>query len=238
MKDQRITKIEELLSRIIQLSPQSLGFNPNFDIWYSSVERTLIKIFGKNNKFLQDFQQIFFLHNQDSFDLETYKQAVMKASALLITCINEIEDEDVIYPRFSGTNSNFMLEDMLHAQIKHKSYPHYLDGDYRNAVLDSVIALFDYIREKSGLTNDGEPLIENALSLNNPKLILSNITTESGKNDQLGFMSILKGVYKGIRNPKAHTLNSDLDNKKTAEYLVFISLLIRRIEEARIPTDN
>lgn len=238
MKDQRVTKIEELIARIIQISPQSIGFNPNFDIWHSSVQRALIKIFGENNKFLQDFQQIFFLHNTNSFDLETYKQAVMKASALLITCINELEDENVVYPRFSGSNSNFMLEDMLHARIKNKSYSHYLNGDYRNAVLDSVIALFDYTRERSGLTHDGEPLIDNALSLNNPKLILSNITTESGKNDQLGFMNILKGVYKGIRNPKAHTLDSNLDAKKTAEYLVFISLLIRRIEEAIIPTND
>lgn len=235
MEDQRIIRIKELIVRTTQLSPHAFGINPNFDIWYSSVERTLIKIFGEYNKFLQDFQQIFYPLNRDSCDLESYKRALIKASALLVTCINEIEDEKIIYPHFGGSNSNFTLEDMLHIQIKNKAYAHYINGDYRNAVLDSVITLFDYIRKKSGLTNDGEPLIENALSLNNPKLILSNLTTESGRNDQLGFMCILKGVYKGIRNPKAHTLDSDLDIKKAAEYLVFISLLIRRIEEANIP---
>jgi uncharacterized protein (TIGR02391 family) len=84
---------------------------------------------------------------------------------------------------------------------------------------------------------DGSKLAEKALSLDNPILILSNLTTESGKNDQKGFIQILQGVYTGVRNPKAHSLASDLDRKKALQYLIFASLLARRIEEAKMMTN-
>jgi uncharacterized protein (TIGR02391 family) len=69
-------------------------------------------------------------------------------------------------------------------------------------------------------------------SIENPLLILSELQTESGKNDQKGFMQIFKGAYQGIRNPKAHSLASDLDSVKAGQYLVFASLMVRRVEEA------
>src|SRR5690606_8102564 len=103
----------------------------------------------------------------------------------------------------------------------------------REAVLNSITAIFDLIRERTGNGEDGDRLISQVLSLNNPALILSEIESESGQNDQKGFMQIFKGAYQGIRNPKAHTLNHDLDELKAAQYLVFASLLARRIDESR-----
>ena len=48
-----------------------------------------------------------------------------------------------------------------------------------------------------------------------------------------GFMQILKGAFQGVRNPKAHTLAHDLTEPTAAQYLIFASLLARRIEEAK-----
>lgn len=45
-------------------------------------------------------------------------------------------------------------------------------------------------------------------------------------------MQIYKGVYQGVRNPKSHTLIHDLTAHKAAQYLVFISLMARRVDEA------
>jgi uncharacterized protein (TIGR02391 family) len=70
------------------------------------------------------------------------------------------------------------------------------------------------------------------MSIGNPLLVLSELESESGQNDQKGFMQIFKVTYQGIRNPKAHTLNHDLDEMKAAQYLVFASMLARRVEEA------
>lgn len=131
--------------------------------------------------------------------------------------------------------NKFGFENLLHPLIVKSSYQQYCDGHLRNAVCDSITVIFDRIRERTGLDLDGENLISHALSLTDPYIILSELTSESGKNDQKGFIQILKGAYQGIRNPKAHSLVHDLTEHKAAQYLVFASLLARRIEEASFP---
>lgn len=127
-----------------------------------------------------------------------------------------------------GTDIHFFL----HSTIIEHAWPQLKDGHFRDAVLNSIIAVFDLIREKTGLKDDGDKLIGKAFSLDDPYLIFSELDTESGQNDQKGFMQILRGAFQGIRNPKAHTLTHDLTFDKAAQYLIFASLLARRVDEA------
>lgn len=125
------------------------------------------------------------------------------------------------------------LADLLHPVIQKSSLQQFLDGHLREAVLNSVIAVFALIRDRTGLEDDGDSLIGKAFSLEKPFLILRDLATESGKNDQKGFIQIFKGAYQGIRNPNAHSLEHDLTEHKAAQYLVFASLLARRVDEAK-----
>lgn len=125
---------------------------------------------------------------------------------------------------------------VLHPAVTASSYAQFRAGHLRDAVFNAFVAVFDLLREKSGLDKDGAGLVAEALSLEKPKLILSTLATESGQNDQKGFIQILQGAYLGVRNPKAHSLASDLDDSEAAQYLVFASLLARRVEEARPPS--
>jgi len=124
------------------------------------------------------------------------------------------------------------LEHLLHPVVIQHAYQQYRDGHLRDAVLNAIVAVFDLIRQRTGLKNDGQGLVSEAFSLDKPKLIFSDLTTDSGRNDQKGFIQILTGAYTGIRNPKAHSLHHDLDNTKAAQYLVFASLLARRVSDA------
>ena len=100
-------------------------------------------------------------------------------------------------------------------------------------MLNGIIVVYDMIRQRTGIDKDGTRLVGEAFSLGKPRLILSELETESGQNDQNGFLDIYKGAYIGIRNPKAHTLDHDLTEEKAAQYLVFASLLARRVKEAQ-----
>jgi uncharacterized protein (TIGR02391 family) len=126
------------------------------------------------------------------------------------------------------------FEDLLHPIILEHSYQLYRSGHLREAVLNSITAIYDFIRARTGSEKDGDRLIGQVMSLQSPAIVLSEVDTESGQNDQKGFMQIIKGAYQGIRNPKAHSLTHDLTPMKAAQYLVFSSLLARRIEEAAI----
>lgn len=124
------------------------------------------------------------------------------------------------------------FEQLLHPIVAAASLRHYREGDYRNAVLDAMLALSDLIRQRTGLDADGKALATEAFALARPKLIFSELQTDSGQNDQKGFMEMISGAYIGIRNPKAHSLIHDLDETKAAQYLVTISLFVRRVAEA------
>lgn len=126
------------------------------------------------------------------------------------------------------------FEHLLQPLIIEKCLDLYVGGHLREAVLNSVIAVFDLIRARTKSKEDGDRLIGSVMSLADPKLILSEVDSESGQNDQKGFMQIFKGVYQGIRNPKSHSLDHDLDEIKAGQYLVFSSLLARRVEQATV----
>lgn len=133
----------------------------------------------------------------------------------------------------SKTQLQLGFEALLHPIVMEHSYQLYRNGHFRESVLNSITALFDFIRAKAKSKEDGDKLIGQVFGLEKPLLILSELDTESGQNDQKGFMQMFKGAYQGIRNPKAHSLMNDLTPEKAAQYLVLASLFIRRVEEAK-----
>ena len=125
------------------------------------------------------------------------------------------------------------FDELLHPIVREAAIRHYHAADYRNAVLDAITAVFDKIRERTGIDQDGDRLINQVFSVDNPILILSEVESVSGRNDQSGFADIFRGFYRGVRNPKAHSLVHDLDAVKAGQHLVLASILMRRVVEAR-----
>ena len=136
-------------------------------------------------------------------------------------------------PAASQAEKTFNFESLLHPAIRSSSFKQFNDGHLREAVMNAVTAVYDLIRLRTNLKLDGNALASQAFGLEKGILILSELGTESGDNDQKGFMQIYQGIYTGIRNPKAHTLHHDLDPYKAAQYLVMMSLLARRVDESK-----
>jgi len=135
---------------------------------------------------------------------------------------------------FASKQGELGFEQLLHPLIEKSSYEQYRNGHFREAVLNSVIATFERIRSLTHIDADGEALVNKAFSLADPFIVLSELKTDSGQNDQKGFIQIFKGAFQGIRNPKAHSLTHDLNAEKAAQYLIFASLLVRRLDEAKV----
>lgn len=146
-----------------------------------------------------------------------------------------LEDSiDDYYSSQPYSDLSYTILDLLHPRVTAASYAHFKAGRFRDAVLNSVVAIFDLIRERTNIDKDGSELVAEAFSLRRPRLVFSTLENESGRNDQKGFIQILQGVYQGVRNPKAHTLTINPSQNVAAQYLVFSSLLCRRVEEARL----
>jgi hypothetical protein len=93
----------------------------------------------------------------------------------------------------AAQDANSSLDSLLHTVIREHAYPQYLDGHWRDAVLNAFIAVFDLIRNRTGLDLDGDALVTRAFSIQRPMLMLSDLRTESGRNDQAGFFANLSG---------------------------------------------
>jgi uncharacterized protein (TIGR02391 family) len=151
----------------------------------------------------------------------------------------DIEDRvDSYFESMQPADIGIAVLSLLHPTIVESAYSQFRAGHYRDAVFNSMVAVFDLLRRKSGLDLDGAQLVAEALSLDHPRVRLGDLTSESGKNEQKGFLQILQGAFLGIRNPKAHSLSHDLDQLKAAQYLVFASLLARRVDEALGPSGS
>ena len=122
---------------------------------------------------------------------------------------------------------------LLHPRVAKASLHQFDGGHYREAVSNAMLALTELIRERTGLTTDGTALASVAFKPDNPLLVFANLNTVSGRDEQEGFHKIMLGAFQGIRNPKVHQLTHDLTPHTAAQYLVFISLLVRRVEECQ-----
>lgn len=78
---------------------------------------------------------------------------------------------------------------------------------------------------------DGANAMNQVFSENNPIIEFCDLSTESGRNIQKGFMQMLSGAMTGLRNPKAHE-NQILTEEDSWRQIVFASMLMFKIDEA------
>ena len=168
----------------------------------------------------------------DKLIAKSKKADLSSYSDITLSILPQVEDavDGYFNSQPVGEISTSIL-DILHTRITLSSYGQFRAGRFRDAILNAIISVFDLIRERTGLDKDGADLVAEAFSLQSPLLVFSDLETESGRNEQKGFIQILQGAYLGVRNPKAHSLQSDADQVSCAQYLVFASILCRRIEE-------
>jgi len=88
----------------------------------------------------------------------------------------------------------------------------------------------EHVKRRKGEELDGAPLMNKAFSVNNPVVILDDLSTKPGRNVQQGYMQIFAGSMIGIRNPKAHA-NVTIDDMRARHSLYLASLLAHRFDE-------
>jgi uncharacterized protein (TIGR02391 family) len=74
--------------------------------------------------------------------------------------------------------------------------------------------------------------MEKAFSLNSPVLKFNDLSDESDRNEQKGFMMMFSGSVSGLRHPRAHGFIHD-DPERALEFIAFVSLLAKLLDEAK-----
>lgn len=125
---------------------------------------------------------------------------------------------------------------LVHKDIQRVSKKKFIDGHYSDAVESAFkevnTRVKNIVREKTGNEYDGAALMQCALSLKSPIIILDDLSTERGKSVQIGYSQIFSGSMTGIRNPKAHE-NLTTSKEKAIHFLFLASLLMFKIDDSR-----
>jgi uncharacterized protein (TIGR02391 family) len=109
----------------------------------------------------------------------------------------------------------------------------YEAGNFAHAIAEAMHVVTSVLREKSGEDGDGNPLVGKALGGDNPKIRLNSLQTDTEKNIQKGFESILRGMYSAIRNPRSHESGVS-DKREHADVIIcFIDYLLTVLDASR-----
>jgi len=124
---------------------------------------------------------------------------------------------------------------MIHKDIIRVAKDKFKDGYYADAVESAFKEINKHIkkivRDKTGEELDGANLMYKALSERNPIIVLDDLSSETGRNIQKGYMQIFAGAMTGIRNPKAHE-NITISKDRATHFIFLASLLMYKLHEA------
>ena len=107
-----------------------------------------------------------------------------------------------------------------------------------HAQLEATKSVFDKLRTRTGLTDDGARLVDAALALGQsgtPALQINDLATATDRDEQTGFANLIKGLAGMFRNPVAHdprVLRTVVDDE-LLEVLTTLSMIHRRLDLAR-----
>ncbi|MDC4203304.1 MAG: hypothetical protein MPW13_02725 [Candidatus Manganitrophus sp.] len=120
---------------------------------------------------VQDVAVAFVKPSEKILDHKTFKEVAIELKRL-----RDRRHESITPITFSAKNKKIrnaepLVHDEhlnLHPKIAEASLSLFETQHYRDAILNSFIAVFDYIRKRTGLDLDGEDLVNNVFSLNKP----------------------------------------------------------------------
>jgi uncharacterized protein (TIGR02391 family) len=142
------------------------------------------------------------------------------------------------YREGSGQLDYFELL-QIHPQIAKVSKKLFQDRHFAPAIFEAFKKVNNLVKSKSNRKDlDGKSLMQTVFSPNNPTLCFNELSTQSEKDEQEGFMYLFTGAILGVRNPKAHENIVQRDVHRTIEYLVLASLLCKRLDEAEVRKNN
>lgn len=101
---------------------------------------------------------------------------------------------------------------------------HYEKECYTDVLKDACLYIIQLVQERSDQEHlDGEKLITNVFSEQNPKLLINNNENVSEKDEQRGFGFLLRGIICAIRNPISHNKDFVFDKDEADAILLFIN---------------
>lgn len=200
--------------------------------WYDNAY-----VFFKSFDYLQndpDFQNFVNAEKEGNcFVLAHIYDSISPSYKVLMVKTGKVHEADNKRAIPVNVDGDYDVWALIHPQITEVSRKRMSDGYYADAVEAACKTLNTRVREivfnKTGEELDGAGLMRKAFSPGNPIIRISDVEHKSGHDTQQGYMDLFAGVMTGIRNPKAHDIES-ITKEDALRKLIMISLLMYKID--------
>ncbi|MFN8321247.1 MAG: TIGR02391 family protein [Chitinophagales bacterium] len=170
----------------------------------------------------------------DEVKLYEEKLSLRTESEFIESC-REVTNELLPNPDSYLSELSKELWSLVHPKFQKIVESNFKVKQYSEATRSVMIELNDIIKQeyklRTGNELDGASLMTAAFSVNNPTFVLGDVTTDSGKNTQLGYMKLFEGAVIGIRNPVGHK-NIQMSQIEAYEKIIFASHLLKMFEKS------
>jgi uncharacterized protein (TIGR02391 family) len=224
-------KLQPCIDKGKELSQKQPFSEAGYNVWYINTLTTLARVFGEESGHLFTFsKQRRTPTRWDPRPPDPQGDLLREIAVLeeLIEQFPENGDQD------QSTHSDFFSD--LDTDIRRVSQQRFKDAHYADSVSAAFRELNHQVKQeykkRKNLELDGADLMHTAFSPKNPIFFLADLSEESGRNIQQGFMELFAGSMIGIRNPHAHE-NLELDSEGAKHFLYLASLLMKKFKTAR-----
>jgi uncharacterized protein (TIGR02391 family) len=212
--------------------------DPQVEVWHNSTINLLNQTFGQPNGEMHhnthDFEYAssgvpLYVDMGDGEIQADHEGKTKLRNALLLGFVEQLQDLAPPSVATAPDQYNF------HSEIERVSGELYRDGHYKQAALEAYIRVIDQVKAVSGLSEDGDSLMNKAFGADKqaPVIQFNTLSTGAEFDEQRGIMYLFKGIV-GLRNSKAHSNRLFNDPSRAHEYLAFSSLLLRLLEIAQV----
>ncbi|MDE6058837.1 MAG: TIGR02391 family protein [Clostridia bacterium] len=188
------------------------------------LDALLISVLGKDSS-----EYLYFISICKSSRLDSEKAHLLRG------ILGAVRNKLLIEGIKISTTSNW--DELLHPIIYKTSYKKLNDGYYAESVEAAIkeinVRIKNLYKKYKSKELDGADLFANAFNSDKDKTLLmagTDLESQSGKDEQEGYRLLFMGLWKGIRNPKAHA-NTSLTKEQAIERLIFTSMLMNKLDE-------
>lgn len=130
-----------------------------------------------------------------------------------------------------------LVERKVHGDVLKFCKAELVADNYFHAVFEATKSVAEKLRDRTGLTSDGAPLVDECFGSGKtgvPRLAFNSLRTESERSEHTGLMNLIKGVFGAFRNTTAHApkIHWNVSEQDALDILTTISLIHRRLDSA------
>lgn len=222
-----IDELQESVRVFIEVKARVTIDLPQYRCFYDTIQRFIGK-HGLENT--EEWKKLDHWLIKTSKEYMTIQEAVTIQRAL--ECLRkkaiEVSKENCVEPTDYWS--------LVHPSIQQVSKRAMDSGLFAEAVEAAFKEVNVQVKRKTGSDKDGVKLMQWVFSLESPILTLeSDITTQSGKDTQQGYMMMFSGAMSAIRNPNAHE-NMTISKDDAVRKLAFASMLMYKLDASKLAT--